>query len=86
MTQILVFPKIGLGPQNGRFIMENPIKMHDLGLPLFSETSICWNEFGVPVGFPGRPKQKNVSAETSCPPGIVVTKYPHPHRGGDGGD
>ena len=32
-----MFPKIG-GPQNGRFIMEIPIKMDDLGVPPFSET------------------------------------------------
>ncbi len=42
-----VFPKIGV-PQNGWFIMENPIKMHDLGEPLFLETPtqwwlFCWN-------------------------------------------
>ena len=32
-----VFPKIGV-PQNRWFRIENPIKMDDLGLPLFLET------------------------------------------------
>ena len=34
-----MFPKI-LVPQNGWFIMEIPKKRGDLGVPLFSETSI----------------------------------------------
>ena len=38
-TIIWVFPKI-LVPQNGWSIMENPIKIHDLGIHLFLETPI----------------------------------------------
>ena len=36
---IWVFPKIGV-PQNRWFIMENPIRMDDLGVPPFKETPI----------------------------------------------
>ena len=35
-----VFPRIGV-PQNGWFIMENPIKMENLGVLLFLETPRC---------------------------------------------
>ena len=41
LNLIWVFPKIGV-PQNGWLKMENPIKMDDLGVPLFSETPICF--------------------------------------------
>ena len=40
-----VFPKIGV-PQNRWFIMENLIKMDDLVVPLFSETSTGKNTHG----------------------------------------
>ena len=35
-----MFPKIGI-PENGWFIMENPIKIDDLRVPLFLETPKC---------------------------------------------
>ena len=35
---IWVFPKIGV-PQNGWFMMENSLKMDDLGVPLFLENT-----------------------------------------------
>ena len=36
-------------PQNGWFIMNNPIKMDDLGVPLFQETICCKHRYlGLP--------------------------------------
>ena len=43
-TPIWMFPKIGeKNPKWMVKVMENPIKMDDLGVPLFSETSMSQN-------------------------------------------
>ena len=45
-----MFPKIVV-PQNGWLIVENPIKMDDLGVPLFLETPIYCDQYGITLTF-----------------------------------
>ena len=69
ILHIWVFSNIAV-PQNGWFIMENPIKMDDLGVPLFLETPIhsveTWGQtYTNCASQPTQEKEKNKESVSS---------------------